>query len=106
LHRPGGPGGRGFEGKTEGSIFERDKAVISPPDTPPRNAGREYGFAELSTALNHLSTTSGCHHFLDDAIKSVISGASTAAVAAVIQVSKVLSNPLLAEEVHKWQKKK
>jgi hypothetical protein len=43
---------------------------------------------------------------LDDAIKSVISGASTAAVAAVIQVSKVLSNPLLAEEVHKWQKKK
>ncbi len=80
-----------------GSILERDKAVISPPVTPPRNAGRKYGFIELSTALNHLSATSKCHHFLDDAIKSVINIATHCGVAAVIQVSKVLSNPLLAE---------
>ena len=39
---------------TEGAKIVRDKAVLSRPQTPPRNAGRGSGFAEISTAFLHL----------------------------------------------------
>ena len=69
------------QGNPEGSIFVLDKAVISPPHTPSRNAGRGYGFVGTLAALGHPSDTSRCHHFLSRAIKPAMSGAKSAAVA-------------------------
>ena len=76
------------QGNAEGSIFELDKAVLSPPYTPSRNAGREHGFTELSTALSYLFAMSRCHHFLDNVIKSAINRAETAVVVAVFRFQK------------------
>ena len=39
---------------TEGAKIVRDKAVLSRPQTPPRNAGRGCGFETISTAFPYL----------------------------------------------------
>ena len=77
-----------MQGQFRGSIWVLDKAVLSPPFTPPRHAGREYGFTGLSTALNYLFSRSRCHHFLGYAIKSDINDAKTAVIDAVFQYQK------------------
>lgn len=39
---------------TEGAKIVRDKAVLSRPQTPPRNAGRGCGFETISTAFPYI----------------------------------------------------
>ena len=46
----GGVAAQGFR-RTEGRKEKQDKAVSSPPPTPPRNAGRDKGLRDL-TRLN------------------------------------------------------
>ena len=41
-------------GWTEGTKSVRDKAVLSRPQTPSRNAGRGCGFERISTAFPYL----------------------------------------------------
>lgn len=87
----------GIGGQCRHSIFLLDKAVLSPPFTPPRNAGREYDFTARLTAPGHLFNASSCHHFLRRVIKSAISRTKNCGNCRSIQVSKVLSSPLLTD---------
>lgn len=86
----------GGEGQFRGSIFVQDKAVLSPPLTPARNAGREYGRRGSSAVLHHLLPDIRCHHFLSGAIKSAMSSAKTAVIAAVSQYEKCHQAPFQA----------
>lgn len=55
------------------SIFVLDKAVISPPLTPARNAGRVSALRGGLTILRHLFPDIRCHRFSGSAIKPAIS---------------------------------
>ena len=86
----------GGEGQFRGSILVQDKAVLSPRFTPARNAGREYGLRGSSAVLHHLLPNIRCHHFLSAAIKSAMSSAKTAIIAATSRYEKCHQAPFRA----------
>ena len=92
-----GSEGRGRRGQCRGSIFVLDKAVISPPPTPSRNAGRGMrfhggfdGFGSLFCYVQLPSFFAQCNQICYQQSKNCGSCRS-------IQVSKELSIPLLTD---------
>ena len=59
-------------GQFRGSILVQEKAVLSPPHTPVRNADRVSTLRRGSTILCHLFPDIRCCRFLGSVIKSVI----------------------------------